>query len=239
MLFQSFRNRGAVRTEQYRLSVNNTRSKEPLRLDGHVVELHDIHTDPGQKTDLSKANPQVTRQLFDAWRRFLEVTDAEPPAKLHPPIPVGHADRRREILPAMEVMDDARFQWSSRHHNNAWITDALSNALTPAWEIEALNAGRYAVRLEYTCTEAAVGAKIEARVAGQSLRKQVDAAYDPPLTPSPDREPRVETYEKPWATMDLGAVRLEQGVQHIAIWTAHDTARTGLDINAIHIERLD
>ena len=57
LIFSSWRNRVSVRTPQYRLD--------------HRGRLYDPQKDPGQRTDISAAQPELTRRLKQAVQDWI------------------------------------------------------------------------------------------------------------------------------------------------------------------------
>ncbi|GAB3807506.1 sulfatase-like hydrolase/transferase [Spirosoma humi] len=193
---------GAVRTAQYRL----VRQKEQIR-------LYDMLHDPSQATDLSSQQPQRVQTLQAAYERwFREVSQTISPSR---PVPVAG---RRVLLQAPE----AHFSGTVRYkQGNGWANDWLVNWQSPAdsiwWDVAVERPGMYALSLQYTAPDAALGTLLTIRAGNKTLQQTLQTSFDPPLKPSPDRIPRKEVYEKTWAWLGLGKLKLSRGHHRILL----------------------
>ncbi|GAB3547203.1 arylsulfatase [Spirosoma fluminis] len=193
---------GAVRTAQYRL----VRQKEQ-------TQLYDMLGDPSQSTDLAAIQPQRVQMLqaaYDRW--FGEVSQTINSSR---PVPVAG---RRVLLQAPE----AHFSGNIRYkQGNGWANDWLVNWRSPAdsiwWDVEVERPGVYQLSLQYTAGAAALGALLTLTAGNQTLQQTIQTSFDPPLKPSPDRIPRKEVYEKPWAWLALGKLTLSRGNHRILL----------------------
>lgn len=158
---------GSVRTQQYRL-VN--------RGDGY--ELYDMIADPGQETDISDAQPEVTRNLAEAYAAWYSdvVSDGVAP----PALPVGYEPGRTVALQA----EDSRLRDGLKFRRHAgWAHDSALNWMSVdasvAWEIDVLRPGRYAITLMYGCAQNDIGAKVRVEIGNQSSEATIREAHDP------------------------------------------------------------
>jgi arylsulfatase A-like enzyme len=193
---------GAVRTAQYRL----------VRQKGQA-QLYDMERDSAQTTDLASSQPQTARTLkaaYDRW--FNEVSPALPPSR--PSLVAG----RRVLLQAPEAHFSGKVHYKQ---GNGWANDWLVNWQSPAdsiwWDVVVERPGTYQVSLQYTSPDAARGTQVNLSAAQQMVHQTLPAGFDPLLLPSPDRIPRKEAYEKPWAWLPLGSVELPPGHQRILL----------------------
>ncbi|MBN1417494.1 MAG: sulfatase-like hydrolase/transferase, partial [Planctomycetes bacterium] len=193
------RSPGAVRTDRHLLVVEAKRYR-----------LYDMIDDPGETKDLTRANPDLVKDLaaaYDVW--FGDVMRAG----VGPfPIPVGHPEAPRVDL----LAPDARFEGGLRFRNGmGWANDWIANWRTlddaASWEIDVVRAGRYAVSLLYTCPENDVGSRIRVEVGDASVEAAISKAHDPAPRPSRDRVPRGEAVEKVWAELEMGGIDLPVG----------------------------
>ncbi|GAB3499745.1 sulfatase-like hydrolase/transferase [Spirosoma knui] len=196
---------GAVRTARYRL----VRQKEQ-------TQLYDMLGDPSQSTDLAAIQPQrvqVLQAAYDRW--FEDVSQRINPSR---PVPVAG---RRVLLQAPE----AHFSGNVRYkQGNGWANDWLVNWRSPAdsiwWDVEVERPGVYQLSLQYTAGDAALGTLLTLAAENQTLQQTIQTSFDPPLKPSPDRIPRKEVYEKPWAWLALGKLTLSRGNHRILLQAA-------------------
>ncbi len=102
----------------------------------HGKELYDIREDPGQRTDVAGANPEVVAELraaHEAWWK-----EIEPNFERFCPIVLGNDKENPTKLCAMDVMGDV-----------AWNQGAIVAAQksTGQWNVEVEKPGRYRFRL--------------------------------------------------------------------------------------------
>ncbi|WP_460926609.1 arylsulfatase [Spirosoma agri] len=193
---------GAVRTARYRL----VRQREQ-------VHLYDMLGDPAQSTDLAAGQPQQVQALQVAYERwFRDVSQTISPCRL---IPVA---ARRVLLQAPE----AHFSGHVRYkQGNGWANDWLINWQSPTdsiwWDVAVARPGVYQVSLQYTAGHAALGTRLTISAGKKTLHQTLLTSFDPPLTPSPDRILRKEVYEKSWAYLTLGKLRLPKGNHRILL----------------------
>ena len=76
-------------------------------------------------------------------------------------------------------------------------------------------------------------------VGGKSLEAVVSEAHDPDPIPSPDRVPRGEVYEKVWASLTLGSVRLSKGRTTLCVRAVEIPGKQAIDLKAVRLRRVD
>ncbi|MFO0818622.1 MAG: arylsulfatase [Pirellulales bacterium] len=195
-LFSHFGGRVSVRTDRYRLDQRGA--------------LFDMRTDPSQKRDISKEQPDVQQRLaaeVARWRTetLAGITDAD-----NRPFPVGFAERPLTNLPARDGVPSGQVKRSAPAPNCSYFVHwkSLEDRLT--WDIEVHTAGEYEVTIQYTCSERDVGSKIELAFQDAKLVGQVSPAWDPPLIRDQDVIPRpsAESIMKPFRPLRLGVLKL-------------------------------
>ncbi|GAB3702533.1 sulfatase-like hydrolase/transferase [Spirosoma flavus] len=193
---------GGVRTTQYRL----------VRQKGQT-QLYDMLRDPSQSTDVSGEQPhqlQTLQVAYDRW--FREVSQTISPTR---PVPVAG---RRVLLQAPEAHFSGKVRYKQ---GNGWANDWLINWQSPAdsiwWDVAVERPGVYQVSLQYTAGQAALGTLLTIKADNQTLQKTLKTSFDPPLKPSPDRIPRKEVYEKSWAWLGLGKLKLPRGTYRMLL----------------------
>jgi len=217
---------GTARTDRYRLV---WKDEQP--------ELYDMRADPNQTRNVAAYHPKETKQLADAYTRwFADVTQNLQPA---PPVPMGFPDGGTVLLNAPE----ARFGGSIRYaEGHGWAHDWLTNWTTPAdsmsWSLDALQPARYVAYLQYTCLPAAVGSVVQLSIQNQFVTGKIMPAFDPPLLPSPDRVPRKEAFEKPWARLKLGLLTVPKGESQLILKALRVAGSEVADVKAIELEPL-
>ncbi len=209
---------GAVRTAQYRLVLQNGQAR-----------LFNLTADPGQVADIAAREPQQVSNLrrdYDRW--FADVSAALTADR---PIPVA---ARRVLLQAPE----ARFVGDVRYkQGNGWANDYFTHWQSTqdsiSWTVTVDRPRRYGVYLQHTCPARSRGAVVRVSVAGQTIQQSLRQAFDPPDRTGPDRVPRKEVYEKRWALLKLGTVRLPQGPQQLVLRASLIPLGTVADVKGI------
>jgi arylsulfatase A-like enzyme len=196
MIFSHQNAKVSVRTQQYRLDDRGA--------------LFDMVADPGQTTDITAKQPEVTaklRQAVAAWRR--EVLTKGPDER---PFPVGYRQFPRTPLPARDGVPHGDVRRSANAPNCSYFVNWTSPADRMTWDIEVHTAGQYDVAIYYTCPPADAGSTIEMSFQDSTVQGKVAPAWDPPLIADQDRVPRKgESIMKEFRPLNLGTMHLDQG----------------------------
>jgi len=225
MIFVVQGNRGAVRTQRFRLTVERRR-----------VQLFDMAADPGQKTDVAKQHPDTARKLkaaYDSWLKEMRGGTA----KL--PIPVGHAEMPVVEIPTPEGTWTGGLKFGGRFANNNWLTHWTSLDAAVSWDIDVVHAGSYAFSLVYICPKADVGSTVRVEAVGKGVECVLDKAHEPNFVPSPDRVERKEVYERRWAALDVGTLALPKGRTRLTVRAVKKAGNAVMDLKAIRVKRMD
>ncbi len=222
--------RGAARTQRWR-AVNRSRQ----------WQLYDMMADPGQQRDVARENSEVLVRLRDAFEsKLAEVTKAG-----FEPIPthVGYADWPTVTLPAHEAfLEPAPREGISYVGASGWANDWITNWTdTKAyawWPVKVVEPGQFEVTVMYTCDQENLGAKVRVEIGGSAVEATVRKAHDPEPIPSPDRVPRGEVYEKRWAPLTLGGLRLRPGQMRLVLRATDIPGKRACDIKAVRLRRI-
>ncbi|MBN2330168.1 MAG: arylsulfatase [Candidatus Omnitrophica bacterium] len=231
MIFTHWGNRGSARTQRWRAHVQ-----------GQKWELYDMIADPGQKNEVGQEHPAVLKKLRAAYERWYK--DATKDGFDPIPTSVGCPESPEVVLPGHEAFlmpeagDGISYVGKSGWAND-WVTNWTSVEAYPSWEIDVVREGNYEITLMYTCAEENLGAKIQVEAGGKKIGGIVDRAHDPEPLPSPDRVPRKEVFEKVWAPLNLGIMRLPQGRTQLCVKALTIPGETVMDLKAVHIKRVD
>jgi arylsulfatase A-like enzyme len=220
MIFSTYNGRVSVRTQRYRAAERT---------------LFDMVEDPGQQHNLASTRFAVHALLASEIRAFRAEVLNRPPTRR--PYPVGYREFPLTVLPAQDgQFEGTELLYSSRHPNASWMTGWTSTAAYPYWDVEVHTAGTYEVSIKYTCAAEDIGAVLQFELLGQTLRGKVTEAFDPPLTPAPDRVPRGESYDKPFATLQLGNVDLPTGRGKLVLRAVSKPGRHIVDLRQVQLE---
>jgi len=218
---------GAVRTQRYRLVTYGKR-----------YELYDMIADPGQRKNIASQSPQVVKKLRAAYEAWFKDVTRNSIERL--PIPVGYAEANPVELPAPESYFQGNVKFKGRAGwANDWITGWQSTDDHVWWDIDVVRPGKYKVTLMYVCPKEDVGSKVRVEVSGQGVEGVIRRAHDPEPIPSPDRVPRGEVYEKVWAPLPLGAVKLNKGRARLYVKALSKPGKAVMDLKAVRLRRLD
>ncbi len=222
MIFSAQRTRASLRTQRYRLDDSG--------------QLFDMKLDPGQRTDISGAKPQLAARLTKAlvsWKR--EVLSQSLPDER--PFPVGATEFRTGWLPARDGKIQGSIQRSARAPNCSFFTHWASTNDEIAWDIEVLNAGQFEAVVYYTCAEKDVGSTVELSLGDRKIRAKVTEAHDPPLVgESFDRVPRGgESYVKDFRPLRLGVIAAQEGRYTVKLQAVDIAGAQVMDVRALSL----
>jgi len=226
MIFSSLRQRVSVRTDQYRLSDKG--------------QLFDMTKDPGQRKDLSKQKPEVTRKLKQAvadWKK--SVWPHGYPTESRPFL-IGYGGAKSTQLPARDALSHGGIQRSSRHPNCSFFYHWTSPKDSITWNAEVDHAGTYEAVLYYTCPADDVGSTVELSFKGSTLTGKVTEAHDPPLIGAEqDRAKRSESLVKDFKPMVLGKIELPQGTGKLTLRALQIPGKQVMDFRLLILNRVD
>ena len=216
----------AVRTDRYRL-VNP----------GSGYELYDMIADPAQTKDIAGTQAQKTAELSAAYETWFKDVTKNVAGRM--PIPVGYDAAPDVELPVVQgqLSSGLRFHAQAPGWNHDWVTGWSDPQETISWQVDVVRADTYDVSLFYTCPEQDVGAAIRLEIGGQRLETTIRQAFDPEPLPSPDRVPRDIPYEKQWARLSVGAMRLDPGQTTVTVKAVSIPGRQAFELIAVRLRR--
>jgi arylsulfatase A-like enzyme len=223
--------RGSVRTTQWR-AVGR----------GERWELYDMIRDPNQQTDVAEDHPKVVTRLSDAFRVMVEDVSNDGFDLI--PTHVGYADWPKVALPAHEGFLEPAPGRGIEYRGKAgwahdWITKWTDTKSFAWWPLRIVRPGSYKISVLYGCSEEELGARLRVEICGKSLERVVQEAHTPDVVPSPDRVPRNEIYELIWASLPMGALKLQAGDTRVVLRAPEIPGGQACDIKAVVLERLD
>lgn len=227
-IFSHWGRRAALRTDAFRLTYERDR-----------VSLFDMRIDPGEEKDIAADQPDVVKELtarYEAW--YKDVTTGVPLEA--PPIPLGHAERPRVELLAPEGKPEGNVAYHVRAGwANDWFTQWVDTDAYVYWELNNVRAGDYEVTLNYICAAENVGAEFVVEVAGAEVGGKISEAHNPPHLSSPDREPRIEVYEKVWKPLTVGTIRIPEGLSRLTVRALSKPGDEVMDLKSVVLARKD
>ncbi len=215
---------GAVRTDRWRL----------VR-EGDAWQLYDMYADPGEEVDVSAHYPERVARMaaaYDDW--FAEVSKGQDGERR---IPAGYPEAPVTALPAVESQFAGNVHFAGgQGWANDWLTGWSAPSDRASWLLDVAEAGLYRISVDYTAREA--GARLRASAGDQRTEGIVSRIHDPAPLPSPDRIPRKEVYEKAWARLDLGALRLDGGPVTLSVELIDAPGEGALELHTVYLERV-
>jgi len=127
----------------------------------------------------------------------------------------------------------------SYHGRSGWANDYITNWTStqafPFWEIDIVKQGTYEITLMYVCAQENIGAKVGLEIGTAKIEGVVRIPHDPADIPSPDRVERKEVFEKVWAPLRLGTVKLDKGRSRLVVRALTKPGKTVMDLKAVHV----
>ncbi|MBX3400777.1 MAG: sulfatase-like hydrolase/transferase [Gemmataceae bacterium] len=198
LLFAHWNGKVSARTQRYRLDADG--------------KLFDMVSDPEQKRDIAKSEPEAATKLAKAVRDYRAeiLKDIRNDTR---PFPVGYAEFPIAQLPARDGVPSGGVKRSANAPNCSFFTNWTKPDDAIAWKVEVRTAGTYDVELGYTCPKDSVGSTVELSLGERVLSGKVTEPHDPPLRGKEnDRVPRVgESYVKDFRPLKLGTIDLPAG----------------------------
>ena len=198
LVFNHWRGRTSVRSQQYRLDNNN--------------KLFDMVNDPGQYKDISQQQPEITEKLKQAKDEWENEVLSELPEDDTRSFPIGHPDYEFTQIPARDGIPYGNIQRSNHFPNCSFFSNWISKDDKITWDVEVLADGDFKVVLYYTCPKEDIGSTFELSFGSSKLTGGITQAHNPPLRGMEnDHVNRQESYIKDFKPLNLGTIHLNKG----------------------------
>ena len=196
---------GAVRSDQYRFVVER----------GDTM-LFDMLADPGQRSDISDKEKEVTATMalaYDDW--FNDVVDNfKPDTEMR----IGFENEKTAYLPAHEAGFSGDIHFMEGHGwAHDWLVNWVNESDSIFWDVVVDQATTFNCEIVYSCPEENLGSLLTISTAGSTIETTIKTAHDPEYMDSPDRIKRIEVYEKEWARLSIGELSIPEGNQRIVL----------------------
>ena len=219
---------GALRNQQYRMVLKQDQ----------VPQLYDMIVDPGQQNDLKDSLPELAEGLRTEFINWFD--QVRPTEQTAPAIPVGHSEQPLVELPAPAATLSRGLAFKGKMGwANDWITQWQQSGDSISWQIYVNETAEFDFEMLYTCPEADLGALIEIVSGENSVSKIVTQSHDPDPFPSPDRIPRGEVYEKQWAVLEVGRMRLQSGPQTLLLQAKAISGQQVMELKSLRLRRVN
>ena len=216
---------GAARSLRYRYVLTNKEES-----------LFDMVEDPGQKKDISEQFPKQFQRHRTAYRNWF--ADVSKDWEVESLIPCGYRQFPITHLHAVQSSMSGALKFQGRGFHHDWIVKWVDPDDTITWDINIIESGEYRVAVKYTCPEKDIGSQIRIQIDENELTAIVDQPFDPDLFPNHDRAPRAGELEKPWATLELGKLHLEQGTTQLILSADRMPGTQVMEVREVVLERI-
>jgi hypothetical protein len=235
--------RGAAEPWPDRILVNSWRGQFSARSQRYRLDrggrLYDMLEDRGQKRDLAKQHPEITKRLQQAVADYRRHVVSELPTKDARPFIVGHPGARYTHLPARDAGATGGIRRSNRHPNCSFYTTWARLSDKIFWDVMVPAAGTFKVTIYYTCPRAAIGSTVVLRSGDRELPFTIREAHDPPLVGmKEDRFRRGESYVKDFKPLEVGTMDLPQGKGRLELQATRIPGKQVMDVRLLVLERL-
>ena len=226
LIFNQWRDRISVRSQLYRLD--------------HQNALYHIENDRGQSTDVSEVFPEIKNQLQAAKEEFIKEVVGELPETDSRTFPLGHPGSKITQIPARDGIAHGNIERSNRWPNCSFFTNWTSLEDKITWEIEVMQSGNYQVTLYYTCKAGDEGSEFELRHGDNVLKARIETAHDPPLQGMEnDRVQRPESYVKDFKPLDIGTIKLDNGLDEMTLQATSMPGSSVMDFRLLLFEKIN
>jgi hypothetical protein len=223
-IFSHWSGKVSVRTQTHRLDDQN--------------RLYDMIADPGQSTDISKNQPELTKELKSAvanWRadalENIRTKDTRPFTVGFQEFPITH-------LPARDARFSGQIKRSAAAPNCSFLTNWKSDSDTIDWPIEIDTSGTYEMIFHHTIASANTGSKITVTFNDVPLTTfALEKPFDPPLKGNEhDRVPRQsESLVKDFMPLSIPGLKLKKGRGVLKFQASNIKAGKSADLRGISL----
>jgi len=223
-IISSWNGRVSIRSQNYRLDPQG--------------ELFDMTNDPGQYTNISGNEPDITLQHKKVAEQFRkEVLDSITPDGRS--FTAGHPGFIYTQLPARDGKPHGNIVRSNRSPNSTYFTNwtSLSDSIT--WNTEVLSEGNYEVNIYYTCSVRDTGATFQLSFGDDKLFSRITEAHDPPLRGMEnDRIQRTQSYVKDFKPLNMGIIHLSKGTGVLTLKALDIPGAQVMDFRTMILKRI-
>ena len=224
-LFSIKQNQVSVRTQRFRLDA--------------AGQLFDMTADPGQRSDVAEAHPEVTTKLRREAQRHADEMKVLFDKYAVRPFHVGYGPST--TLPARDGVEHGTITRSARAPNNSFFTNWTYVDDYISWDVDVGTAGRYEAFVYYTCADGDEGATLRlAMTDGDAVEATVRTPFDPPLyDKSKERVENSHYFVKDFIPLKLGSLQLEQGQGQLRLSALDVVGERVIDVHSIELTLVD
>lgn len=194
----------SVRNDRYRLVLTR---RDTL--------LYDMDNDPGQKTDISGTEKELSLSLLsELTRHNRELISEYKPVTT---IEAGFPGEKSFTLPVQDAALSGTIRYSSIHPNQAHTENWVEKGDSVSWTLNIHSGGVYKAEIQYGCSEKETGSTFLLRSASSEISFVMDEPFNSQILPDRDYVKRSESVERTWTWMNAGNIRLNAGNERISL----------------------
>ncbi|HOX76103.1 MAG TPA: arylsulfatase [Bacteroidales bacterium] len=214
----------SVRNDRYRLVLAR---KDTL--------LYDLKIDPGQKSDISGKETEITADLLTRLVHLNEelVSNYKPVTTIE----AGFEGEKSFTLPVQDAILSGKIRYSSIHPNQSHTENWIQEGDSIFWTLNINTSGNYRAELQYGCPPGETGSKLMLGTNSGKIYFTIDKAFDSEILPDRDYVKRTESVERTWTWMDIGQIRLNGGPENITLKLVDVNSREAGLIKSIRLIR--
>lgn len=204
-LFSYYTGKGAVRNNQFRLTLGSDGKKS----------LFDMIADPSQLRNIALNDPEKTDELFRLYQNWLDEVQPDLASFSEE---LGHPEQPVVDLPVSSGNLHGNLEFKNRFgYAYDWAVNWKSTDDSFSWDVKVVNDGVYEFFLQYLVPPGSEGAKIEIMVNANSLIKKVEESFVPEAYPNRDQVDRGRLPELKWGNFSWGTLSLKKGEYKITV----------------------
>ncbi len=189
-------NPGALRTNQFRFVYK-----------GEQPELYDMILDPSQQKDIAGENIDLTQGFYEKYLKWFKESSVN-----FQPVKPTFVNTEYVELPTYEAQFSGNLQYEEGHGwAHDWLKNWTSETDQMSWLISSDKPVEMRAYIRYTCPEGQTGSTVQLSSQQNKVTATISNAFDEAPLESPDRVKRKEAYEKNWAEMEIGLIKIEEG----------------------------
>jgi arylsulfatase A-like enzyme len=216
---------GAVRSDRHRLVIEK----------GDTM-LFDMQKDPGQSKNIARSEKSLTSSLAYAYNEWFQEVRSDHLSV--PEIKIGYVTEESAYLPAHEASFSGDIHFMEGHGwAHDWLVNWVNDDDSIYWDVIVNETTIFEIELLYSCAEDDIGSILQVSIARNMAESRLTSPHDPEYLPSPDRVPRIEVYEKHWASLPLGRLEFPAGNQTLVLKTTKIAGAELGEIKGLRLSR--
>jgi hypothetical protein len=171
--------------------------------------------DPGQLNDISFNDKETTGTLLDHLVRHNEelISNYQPVTTIE----AGFSEEKSFTLPVQDASLSGKIRYSSIHPNQSHTENWTRDGDSIVWTLNIVSKGTYKVALQYGCTPAETGSRMELITGSGVVSFMISEPFESEVLPERDYVKRSESVERTWSWMDVGTIALKEGKEKISL----------------------